>query len=61
MNATDSEWGFLATFIAVLLILGVFGSALWFIFFASRTNKKFRWLQIVDRRDRQQRNKTAQE
>lgn len=57
MNSADNEWGFLATLLALLMIIAIFGSALWFIFSASLSNKKFRWLQIVDRRNRQQRSK----
>lgn len=48
----DNEWGVAITIVAFLMVLGIFGSALWFIFTASDTNRKFRWLQILDRRNR---------
>jgi hypothetical protein len=48
----DNEWGIAITIVALLMIVGIFGSALWFIFMASDTNRKFRWLQILDRRNR---------
>jgi hypothetical protein len=48
----DNEWGIAVTIVALLMILGIFGSALWFIFAASDTNRKFRWLQVLDRRNR---------
>lgn len=35
------------TLFALLAIAVIFGSALWFILSASRTNKRFRWFQIV--------------
>ena len=42
----DSEWGIGITMFALVLIIGIFGSALWFIFHASDTNRRFRWLQV---------------
>jgi len=50
----DNEWGIAVTLVALLIIVGIFGSALWFILSATKTNQKFRWLQILDRRKRKQ-------
>ena len=52
---TDNEWGIAVTIAALLMILGIFGSALWFIFHASDTNRRFRWLQALDRWNRKRR------
>ena len=54
----DNEWGIAITIVALLMILGIFGSALWFIFSASDTNRKIRWLQIFGRRNRKVGNRT---
>jgi hypothetical protein len=54
----DNEWGIAITIVALLMIVGIFGSALWFIFMASDTNRKFRWLQILDRRNRKVENRS---
>lgn len=51
----DNEWGIAVTIVALLMIVAIFGSALWFILSASDTNRKFRWLQILDRRNRRAR------
>jgi hypothetical protein len=53
----DNEWGFAVTIVALLMILGIVGSALWFIFSASDTNRKFRWLQILAWRNRKEGNR----
>ncbi|MEX2123628.1 MAG: hypothetical protein WD795_07015 [Woeseia sp.] len=59
MDVIDSGWGLPATGLALLSVLVIFGAALWFIISASEINKKFRWFQIVGRRDRQERAKSA--
>ena len=59
MDVIDSEWGFPMTALALISALAIFGTALWFILSATDTNKKFRWFQIVGRRDRQERAKAA--
>lgn len=51
----DNEWGIAVTMVALVIILGIFGSALWFIFHASDTNRRFRWLQFMGRRERKRR------
>lgn len=51
----DSEWGLAVTIVALVIVLGIFGSALWFILRASDTNRRFRWLQFLDRRERKRR------
>lgn len=48
----ENEWGFAVTLVALLLVAGIFASALWFIFSASETNRKIRWLQVFSRRKR---------
>lgn len=53
----DNEWGIGVTIVALLMVLGIFGSALWFIFAASDTNRKFRWLQVLDWRNRKDKNR----
>lgn len=55
----DNEWGIAITIVALLMILGIFGGALWFIFAASATNRKFRWLQILGRRNRKERTRSV--
>lgn len=54
----DNEWGIAVTIVALLMILGIFGSALWFIFSASDTNRKVRWLQVLDWRNRKHRGRS---
>lgn len=55
----DNEWGIGVTIVALLMVLGIFGSALWFILAASDTNRKFRWLQFLNWRNRKDRNRGA--
>lgn len=59
MNLMDNDWGVVMTVLALLAVLAIFGTALWFILSAMDINKKFRWFQIVRRRDRQERRKSA--
>ncbi len=54
MDDTSNEWGILATILGLAMVLLIFGSALWFVYSAGRTNKRFRWLQFFSRRQRQQ-------
>jgi hypothetical protein len=48
MDGSNSEWGMLITALALLMVLLIFGSAWKFILSAGRTNKKFRWRQLID-------------
>lgn len=50
MDNINNEWGILATVLGLVMVLLIFGSALWFISSAGRSNKRFRWLQRVRRR-----------
>jgi hypothetical protein len=59
MDIISNEWGLPMTVLALLAVLAIFGSALWFILSATEINKKFRWFQIVGRRERQQQAKSA--
>jgi hypothetical protein len=59
MDVISNEWGLPMIVLALLAVLVIFGSALWFILSATEINKKFRWFQIVGRRERQQRAKSA--
>jgi hypothetical protein len=59
MNAIDNGWGLPLTALALLSVLAIFGAAFWFILSASEINREFRWFQIVARRDRQERAKSA--
>ncbi|HEX7720190.1 MAG TPA: hypothetical protein VF389_10310 [Woeseiaceae bacterium] len=54
MDDTSNEWGILATILGLAMVLLIFGSALWFVYSAGRTNRKFRWLQLFSRRNRRQ-------
>ena len=47
MDFLNGDSGIPMTVFALLAIAVIFGSALWFILSASRTNKRFRWFQIV--------------
>lgn len=47
MDFLTGESGISMTVFAVIAILVIFGSALWFIFSASAANRKFRWLQAL--------------
>ena len=59
MEVVESGWGLPITALALVSVLAIFGAALWFILSASEINQKFRWFQIVGRRDRQEREKSA--
>ena len=59
MDVIDNEWGLPMTALALLSVIAIFGAALWFILSATEINKKFRWFQIVGRRERQERAKDA--
>ena len=61
MDVINGEWGLPMTVLALISVLAIFGTALWFILSATDTNKKFRWFQIVGRRERQERAKSASE
>lgn len=61
MDVINNEWGFPMTMLALISVLAIFGTALWFILSAMDTNKKFRWFQIVGRRERQERTKSTSE
>lgn len=61
MDVINNEWGLPMTVLALISVLAIFGTALWFILSAMDTNKKFRWFQIVGRRERQERAKSASE
>ena len=61
MDVINNEWGFPMTILALISVLAIFGTALWFILSAMDTNKKFRWFQIVGRRERQERTKRTSE
>ncbi|HEX5766229.1 MAG TPA: hypothetical protein VFY27_11720 [Woeseiaceae bacterium] len=61
MDVINNEWGFPMTMLALISVLAIFGTALWFILSAMDTNKKFRWFQIVGRRERQERTKRTSE
>lgn len=52
MDFLTGESGISMTVFALLSILVIFGSALWFIFSASAVNKKFRWLQVLRTRSK---------
>lgn len=54
MDETSNEWGILATIIGLAMVLLIFGSALWFVYSAGRTNRIFRWLQLLGWRNRRQ-------
>lgn len=47
MDFLNGDSGIPMTVFALLAIAVIFASALWFILSASRTNKRFRWFQIV--------------
>lgn len=55
MEVIDNGWGLPMTLLALLSVLAIFGAALWFILSATEINKRFRWLQIVGRRAKQER------
>lgn len=61
MDVINNEWGLPMTALALIAVLAIFGTALWFIFSATDTNKKFRWFQILGRRGRPKRTKSARE
>jgi len=61
MDVINNEWGLPMTALALLAVLAIFGTALWFILSATEINKKFRWFQIVGRRERQQQAKSTRE
>lgn len=52
MDFSTGESGISMTVFALLSILVIFGSALWFIFSASAANRKFRWLQVLRTRSK---------
>lgn len=55
MDVISNEWGLPIAALALLLVIAIFGFAYRFIRSATASNKRFRWLQIVDRRERQRR------
>ena len=59
MDVIDGGWGLPMTVLALVAVLAIFGSALWFILSAMNVNRKFRWFQVVDRRAQQDREKAT--
>lgn len=59
MDFLTGESGISMTLFALLSILVIFGSALWFIFSASAVNRKFRWLQVLKTRSKRKRLKSV--
>jgi hypothetical protein len=55
MDAISNEWGLPIAALALLSVIAIFGLAYRFIRSATESNKRFRWLQIVGRRERQRR------
>ena len=47
MDFLNGDSGLRMTLFALLAIAVIFASALWFILSASRTNKRFRWFQVL--------------
>lgn len=47
MDPVTGDSGIPMTVFALLAVIAIFASALWFIFSASNANKKFRWFQIL--------------
>jgi hypothetical protein len=52
MDFVGGDSGLPMTILAVLAVLVIFGSALWFTFSASSANRKFRWFQILRTRSK---------
>lgn len=52
MDFLNGDSGIPMTVFALLAIAVIFASALWFILSASRSNKRFRWFQIVRTRSK---------
>lgn len=55
MDVISNEWGLPMAVLALLAVIAIFGFAYRFISSATEGNKRFRWLQIVGRRERQRR------
>lgn len=55
MDTISNEWGLPMAVLALLAVIAIFGFAYRFIRSASKSNKRFRWLQIVGRREKQRR------
>lgn len=55
METTGGEWGAGMFMLALLGVIVIFGTAYWLMRSAMRGNKRFRWLQLVDRQERQRR------
>ncbi|HLT91103.1 MAG TPA: hypothetical protein VKZ85_09185 [Woeseiaceae bacterium] len=47
MDFPGGESGLRMTVFAVIAIVVIFASALWFVLSASASNRKFRWLQVL--------------
>jgi hypothetical protein len=47
MDVWSGESGLPMTAFALIAVLVIFGTALWFVLSASATNRKFRWLQVL--------------
>lgn len=47
MDFWSGESGVPMTVFAVIAVLVIFGTALWFVLSASATNRRFRWMQIL--------------
>lgn len=59
MDVISNSSGISMTVFALLAVFLIFASALWFIVSASKSNKKFRWFQILRTRNRRQRGKSG--
>lgn len=51
MDFITNDSGISMTVLALLAVIAIFASALWFIFSASDVNRKFRWLQMLRTRN----------
>lgn len=52
MDLITNDSGVPMTVFALLAVIAIFASALWFIFSATDVNKKFRWFQILRTRNK---------
>ena len=59
MDFLTGESGIPMTVFALVSILVIFASALWFVFSASAVNRKFRWLQVLRTRSKHKHLKTV--
>lgn len=59
MDFITNDSGISMTVIALLAVIAIFASALWFIFSASDVNRKFRWFQMLRTRSKRKQMKTG--